>query len=265
MENISLTLKSLLLKNSYKTIDQKEFLERLKRHFGINNYDKEIIILFNQKGYEVNIEKQYLNTYPFEPEYIKKYVLQEGVNNDYNNKFIYYNKIIFNDNISAITSLIGDKESVEDIYFYFDYEKNLMLNKFALSNINYRNFELAYIQHLFLYNDKSRNPIKVEVIKHIFKNMPKEVEDYSLQIIEMYFINWQDIISEDKYKFHLIAYLLEQLLKKYENEKTTEKSVPLVKYIYTLHKSTVEIFIKENYFENKLVNYYSNTYFEKID
>ncbi|MFC6269752.1 hypothetical protein [Frigoriflavimonas asaccharolytica] len=140
MENISQTLKSLLLKNSYKTIDKKDFLEKLKTYFGIENLDKEIIILFNQKGYEINIEQQYMNTYPFEQEYIKKYVLQEGVKNEYNNKFIYYNKIIFNDNISAITSLIGNKESVEDIYFYFDYEKNTMLNKFALSNINYDNF-----------------------------------------------------------------------------------------------------------------------------
>lgn len=257
-------LKSFLIKNGIKNIDKKSFFEKLNKHFAIQDFDSEIITLFNQKGYEINVTEQFLNIYPYERDFIIDCVINSGIDNEYNNKFIACNKIIFNDDISAITNIIHDKESREDIYFYFDYEKNVMLNQLALRDINYNNLETDYIQHLFLYNNKEK-PIKTHVISHIINSKSKEVEKYFLEIINNIFNYWENINSEDIYKFQLVAYLIEKLLHKYEDESDFEKCKPLIQYVNSLYENLTDTFIKNNYFEEILLEKYTNRYLDALD
>ena len=263
MEILSQSLKSILIKNGFKDISKTEFLGKLKTHFGIDNFDKGIIILFNQKGYKIDIENQFINTYPFENYYLKDFVINEGLKNSYNNQFINYNKIIFNDDNSSITNILNDKEKLEDIFFYFDYEKNILVNNLALREINYENLEPDYIQHLFLYNNKEKTPIKTNIISYILQNN-KNSEQYFLDVIEEFFNFWDHIYCEDQYKFQLIATLIEKLLGKYEQETTNEKCKPLVQYLYSLHDNLPAKFLQKNFFDLQFLKKYSIQHFETI-
>ncbi|WP_160139945.1 hypothetical protein [Chryseobacterium sp. c4a] len=264
METISQSLKSILIKNGFRNISETEFSEKLNIYFEIDSFDSDTIILFNQKGYTIDIKNRFINTYPFEPYYIKDYVIDEGLKNEYTAQFINYNKIIFNDNLSAVTSILNDKMSIEEIFYYFDYEKNRMLNMLALREIDYNNLEPDYIQHLFLYNNTKDTPIKSNVISYIIQNY-KESEQYFLDIIEVLFNFWDHIYSKDQYKFQLTATLTEKLLEKYEQKMDIEKCTPLIQYLYCLHDNLPEKFDNEKYFDQHLLKKYSIQYFATLD
>lgn len=256
----------MLIKNGFKEISEKDFSTKLKTHFGINiSEQNSTILLHNEKEYDIDVKNKFIDTYPFEHYYIEEFVIQEGLENEYNKKFVLYNKIIFNDDISSITSILHDKQSREDIYFYFDYEKNTMLNQLSLRDINYNNFEPDYIQHLFLYNNQDSSTTKTHIVSHIVKNHSKEIDDYFLNVIETIFNYWEHIKFEANHKYQLIALLIEKLLEKNHQQKDEEKSRALIKYIYSMYENLENHFIKEEYFENLLLKNYSVEYFEAFE
>lgn len=265
MKNIPTLLKLLLTKNGYKDISEYDFAEKLKTHFGVDINEKDSIILFNQKEYDIDIDNKHINTYPFEPYYIEEFIINESSENEYNKKFITYNKIIFNDDIAAITTILQYKESREDIYLYFDYEKHSFLNQYALRNIDYNNFEYDYIQHLFYYNNRSnQNLIKSHHVTYISKNH-SNVEDYFLTVIDKIFYNWQYIHHNELEKFRLISFLLEELFIKNENSQDFEKNEALIKYIYSLYEDLSKNFSTNKFFNQKLLEKYSSNYFSISD
>lgn len=264
MKDISSSLKLLLIQNGFKEISEQDFSSKLKSYFGITIDERDLIILVNQKEYYIDIKNKFIDTYPFEPYYIDEFIINERSENEYNKKFITYNKIIFNDDLSSITSILNNKENYKDIYFYFDYEKNNMLNHLALQEIDYKNFEPDYIQHLFLYNDKEKSIIKNHVISKILQNN-KDVENYFINIIDEIFNLWENIYSENIHKFLLISVLLEKLLEKFESDKNIEKCKPLVNFMYSIHENLLDNFIKENFFDGNLLKKYSNQYLEIIN
>ncbi len=261
MEDISPVLKSVLIKNGLKEITGKDFAEKLYTCFGIKNNDESLIILPNQKGYSIDTKNRFINTYPFEPYYIKDFIMDEGQKNEYTFQFVNYNKIIFQDDPGAIANILNEKDKVTDMYFYFDYEKNAILNNLALRGIDYENWETDYLQHLFFYNNKERAPVKFNVISYMVKHC-NNMELYFLDVIETLFNFWDRIYSDDKNKYTLIAFLTEQLLEKYEKENKKEKSTALIQYLYSLHEILPDIFIKESYFKNKLLGQFSTSYIE---
>lgn len=206
MQDISSLLKSLLKKTGSKELSDHDFSSKLKTYFGINIDESDLIILANQKEYHIDIKNKFIDTYPFELYYIDEFIINDSSENEYNNKFITYNKIIFNDDISSITLILNNKENCKDIYFYFDYEKNNILSHIALQEIDYKNFESDYIQHLFLYNNKEKSIIKNHVISKILQNN-KDVENYFIKIIDEIFNLWEKIYSENVHKFLLSTIL----------------------------------------------------------
>lgn len=265
MKDTGASLKLMLAKNGFKEISEQDFSQKLKIYFGVNTDERDTMILANQKEYDIDIKNQFINTYPFEPYYIEEFIINEGSENEYNHKFITYNKIIFNDDLSSITSILQSKEGRDDIYFYFDYEKNIGLNQLALRNINYNNFEPDYIQHLFLYNNsKNSNTIKLQHINYISKNNQNS-EDYFLLVINCIFSYWDNIFHNELEKYKLICILIDELLVKNEKTQNLERNSALIKYIYSLYEDLTSKLVSNNYFEQKLLAKYSIEYFETIE
>lgn len=253
-----MNLREFLENNGFKEIDKSLFQNKLKKHFGLQKPNSKIIILENQKGYEVNNEFQYLNTYPFENSFIETFILKERMKNKYNNKFIAYNKIIFNDDISAITSIMGDKESREDIFFYFDYEKNIMVNKLALNDLDYENFDSDYIEHILFYNDKDREEvIKKDTIIFILNKGKKE---YLTKIIYEILNLWDTFLTEDLYKYKALAFILESLLNCEIDIDLTKRSYVMLQNIYVTYNHVLTAFKANAFFDYKLIAEYTNIF-----
>lgn len=253
-----MNLKEFLENNGFKKIDKSLFQNKLKTHFGLQKSNSEIITIKNQKGYEVNNEFQYLNTYPFENSFIETFILKERMKNEYNNKFIAYNKIIFNDDISAITSIMGDKESREDIFVYFDYEKSIMINRLALNDLDYENFDYDYIEHILFYNDKDREEvIKKDTITFILNKGKKE---YLTKIIYEILNLWDIFLTEDLYKYKALAFILESLLNCEIDIDLTKKSYVLLQNIYVSYDHVLTAFKAHAFFDYALIAEYTNIF-----
>jgi hypothetical protein len=256
-------LQEFLLKNGYKLLNENDFQSKIKDYFGISEFSKnEDVLFFNHpKGYDIDVKGQFINTYEVELYFIQEMkILEQIIKKEDNNHFICYNKIVFNDDNPSITQILHDKKAVEDLVIYFDYERNPMLLNFALNNLDVSNEEIIYLEHLIFYNNKLKEePIKKGILlKIIDKN-----EDFFINLIQNLVNFWEEFSVQDAYKYKALAFLFEELLKKYHKEEQSmidNRGYIILNNSYVKKKIILDHFDKQNYFEYKLLKNYSETY-----
>ena len=260
-------LLEFLIKNGYKLPQESNFKSKVKGYFGISEFSKEEDVLFfnHPKGYDIDVKEQFINTYEVELYFIQEMkILEQGIKNEDNNRFICYNKIVFNDDNPSITQILHDKKAVEDLVIYFDYEKNPILLNFALNNLDVSNKEIIYIEHLVFYNDKTREePIK----KHLLLKIIEKNENFFTIIIQTLVEFWDNFSAKDIYKYQVLAFMFEELLKKYEKEGdlNDNKAYLILNNSYLKNEIILEDFRKNNFYDYKLLKKYSETYALLVD
>lgn len=255
-------LLDFLTKNKYKPLENNKFREKVKEYFGISEFDdrKDVVYFSHPKGYDIDLKHQFINIYETELYFLVEMgTLDKGIQDLVNNRFVCYNKIIFNDDISSITQILNDLKAVEDLVIYFDYEKNPMLVSIALNNLDTHNIETIYLEHIIFFNDRS----KKDFIKRnfLFKILEKD-EVFFTRIIQTITEFWNDFSVNDSYKYNALAYMLNILLKKYHKD---EYNIHNVAYI-VLNNAYIEKdmilleFIKNDYYAYELLKEYSQFY-----
>lgn len=256
-------LLNFLLKNGYKQPKVIDFKNKIKRYFGITEIteSESVLNFLHPKGYEIDIENQYIDIFEVDTNYLQENkTLETNINDDINNRFICYNKIIFNDDIPSITKILHDKKALEDLVIYFDYENNPMLLNFALNSIDLNNNEIIYIEHLIFYNDKTRQePIKENLL---LKILDKD-ETFFVQIIQSLVEFWEKFHTEDLNKYRSLAFLLNELLKKHHKEIidfSTNEGFLILNNVYVENQTILDYFNNQDYYNYELLKKYSNTY-----
>ncbi|MEC3874195.1 hypothetical protein [Chryseobacterium salviniae] len=256
-------LLGFLIKNGYKLLQESDFKNKLKEYFGILEFSKDEDVLFfnHPKGYDIDVKGQFINTYEVELHFLQEMeILEQGIRNEDNNHFICYNKIVFNDDSPSITQILQNKKAIEDLVIYFDYEKSPILLNFALNYLDTDNNEVIYIEHLLFYNDKTRQePIK----KHLLLKIIEKNEDFFITIICVLVEFWDGFSTKNIYKYRALAFMFEELLKKYDVEKDNNegnKAYLILNNSYVEKEDVIENFVKNNFYGYALLEKYSNIY-----
>ena len=256
-------LLNFLLKNGYKQLKETDFKSKVKEYFGISGFSKEQDVSYfsHPRGYEIDLKQQYINTYEVEPYFLQEMkILEKGISDEYNARFLLYNKIIFNNDISSITQVLHDKGAIEDIVLYFDYEHNQMLMNLALNNLDTNNDEIIYIEHLVFYNNKTqKEPIK----KNLLLKILEKHEDFFIKILQSLVEYWEEFITDNQHKYYAVAFMLEEFLKKHheeENGLSQNKSYLILNNLYLEKRDLEKYFSAKKYFGFQLLTNYSETY-----
>lgn len=206
-------LLEFLKKHNYKVPDNYNFKEKVKQFFGIlKNDERDVIQINHPKGYEILIKNHFIDVFEVNLSFIiETKLLEKGLNDLYNNRFVCYNRIIFNDDISAVTQILQDLKAIEDVVIYFDYEKNLILLNFALNNLDTNNTDIIYLEHIIFYNDKSR----LEIFKrNLLSKIIEKNELFFIKLVTKLVEFWNDFLAEDLQKYIALAFMLDLILKK---------------------------------------------------
>ena len=219
-------MNKLLNDNSYKYPNHEDFRNKVINYFGVDIDNSEyndvdipnLAIAINSEGF--------IDTYSLDRGDIDgagdafSEILKEGTGNEFNKDFIYYNKILFYDDIQTISKIINDTDRLENIAIYFDYEKNSLLNKNLINKIkNIDDFNDEFKFHLLWYNNKSKSEI---IRKKMISDIAEKNSDFVIDLSYFLFKKKTDIKNSisDKLFYETLGYLLEVVLKIHDDEDT---------------------------------------------
>lgn len=257
--------------NGIKSISDEDFKEKCIQYLGINTDNgQDDYIFFMNDEYAICVSKHYLKTFSESLFYNPsiqgnvsreqaKATLKEG---GMGKKFITYNKVLFNDDIASITQILQDKQSVQDLVIYFDYEKNPMLLKFAVKDINcdQRDKDFDYLEHIIFYNNrKGENVIRKDLLKMFADNDLDNLISLSYSVLYDT-KNYRGISQKNKEV--ALAYMLEIILEKADPIEDFEenKSYRLLNNVYVEDNNILNEFQKEHYYDYKYLKTYSEIY-----
>lgn len=188
------------------------------------------------------------------------------MNNDYNIDFVNYNKILFNDDITAISKINMDAGKTEDIVVYLNYEKNKFLYSSVIKNLKkIGDYNDDFKWHLLWYNDKSKSDvIRKKIISDITIKKPEFIFDLA------YFLHANANKVKDKVDQKLLeetlAYLIESELKYYDDKDLSDnKGYSLLNNFYVQNPELLNKFKSNDYYKYDLVNKYTQTYLSMSD
>lgn len=165
-------LSDFLKENGYKILDSEKFRNLCEQYFYTNIIGENYIQPIGKNSYGLAYDKRFLNTFnesifynpdtrkeSFKYNEAKKHLSNRE--NKQSQKFIAYNKLLFNDDISALSYFIQNEEDCYEIVVDFHYEKNKNLFNISmnyLSNLSsIQKHELTLI--LFLKQNNLRKSI----------------------------------------------------------------------------------------------------------
>ncbi|MFH6935274.1 SH3 domain-containing protein [Flavobacterium sp. FlaQc-30] len=219
-------MNKLLKDNNYKYPSYEDFQNRIVDYFGVNLDTSQYNDLNIPNSVSAIISERFIDTYSLDRGNIDgagdafSEILNEGMEDDYNKDFVYYNKILFYDDVETISKIISDKDRLENVVIYFDYEKNDLLKKSLIQNIkNIDDFNDDFKFHLLWYNNKG----KTEVIrKKIISDIALKNPDFIIDLSYFLFKKKTEIKKTipDKLYDETLGYLLETVLKIHDNEDT---------------------------------------------
>ena len=219
-------MNKLLKDNRYKYPNHADFKNKVINYLGVD--------VDNSEYNDVNIpnlaiaisSEGFIDTYSLDRGNIDgagdafSEILKEGIENEFNKDFIYYNKILFYDDIQTISKIINDTDRLENIVIYFDYEKNSLLNKNLINKIkNIDDFNDEFKFHLLWYNNKSKSEI---IRKKMISDIAEKNSDFVIDLSYFLFKKKTDIKNSisDKLFYETLGYLLEVVLKIHDDEDT---------------------------------------------
>ncbi|TDO94964.1 SH3 domain-containing protein [Flavobacterium sp. 245] len=219
-------MNKLLNDNNYKYPNHEDFRNKVINYFGvdIDTSDYNDVDIPNL-AIAISSER-FIDTYSLDRGNIDgagdafSEILKEGTGNEFNKDFIYYNKILFYDDIQTISKIINDTDRLENIVIYFDYEKNDLLNKNTINKIkNIDDFNDEFKFHLLWYNNKSKSEI---IRKKMISDIAGKNSDFIIDLSYFLFKKKTDIKNSisDKLFYETLGYLLEVVLKIHDDEDT---------------------------------------------
>lgn len=175
-------LSKYAIENGYKKIPYKEFKDKSLYYLGVHLNQKESDYLKS-----INTEIEYtiseIGGYIFteseglfyQPNIDEEVSMEQAQNMLYNRengigeKFLAYNKLLFNNDLSVIYYFLQNEETNIDIVFRLNYEENPFLIRKAVLDAGNSNSYKDYAINILFYNNKKRGYRK-DLINHIFKN-----------------------------------------------------------------------------------------------
>lgn len=263
-------MKNLMDKQGYKYPDQNTFETKILDYFGENIRDSihNDVYLEKGKGFYALKNEKFIDTYQLDRGKIDgtgdafESILKEGFQNEYNKIFVLYNKILFNDDIFSITQILHDKESVEGLVVYLDYEKSSVLMNFASKNVNYEsnkeNFQ--YLKHVIFYNNRNRKPVvRKELLSMIFNFNPEIVKSLAYSVLYDH-ARYTEITQNNKDE--ALAYMLNIVLQKDNpiEDFQNNEAYRLLNNCYVEDISILERFKKNKFYDYKYLEEYTKIF-----
>ncbi|SMP11136.1 SH3 domain-containing protein [Flavobacterium hercynium] len=264
-------------KNNYKIISKEEFTKRCLDFFGINilDIDKENYIEINSNsGYLLSAEKQFLRTEAeglfYNPSLdvpvSKDYAIKELNNreNRIGEKFLAYNKLLFNDDLVTLSYFINNPEIIE-IVIDFDYEKSIHFFNMAIEMFKKENFIMEnFNNHYLFYNNKNKG-YKKDLLNNIYLRSNNNFEQINNSLVALSY-NFSKAFKKipiyQKTKDECAIYII-QLLNRFDKKNKINIGSINDQLAYVQLKN----FLKSDYdFENrlKLSNYYNDTEIKEL-
>ncbi len=263
------SMRDLLKNNNYKFLEHNAFKNKVIEYFGvdIDNAKFNDVYLESGLGYTALSNEGFIDTYQVDRGVIDGAgdafadILKDGLNNDYNIDFINYNKILFNDDLSAISKVNMDKDKIEDIVVYLNYEKNNLLNNSFIKNIKkVENYNESFKWHLLWYNHKAKQDvIRKKILQEIANKKPDFIFDLA------YFLNNNSNKVKEKTDSALIdetlAFLIEVELQHYDDKDLNDnKGYSLLNNFYTQNSKMLERFKSQKFYGYPLIESYTKKY-----
>lgn len=259
----------LLSDNGYKYPKHEDFKNKIIDYCGVDidagKYND--VYLERGLGFAALSSEGFIDTYQLDRGVIEGAgdafadILKDGINDGYNNDFINYNKILFNDDAATISKIVKDPSKIEDIIIYLNYEKNNLLNNFLIKNLKkVEDYNDDFKLHLLWYNNRNKSEvIRKKIISEIIDKNPDFVYDLA------YFLHSNRAKIENKTEPKLIdktlAYLIEIELKHYENKDLSDnKGYSLLNNFYVQNPKLLDEFKTNNYYNYPMLNKYTQTY-----
>jgi hypothetical protein len=262
-------MRSLLKNNDYKFLEHHEFKNEVIEYFGvdIDNAKFNDVYLESGAGYTALSNEGFIDTYEVDRGLIDGArdpfadILKDGLNNDYNVDFINYNKVLFNNDLSAISKINRDENNVEEIVVYLNYEKSNLLKNSFINNIKkIDNYNDGFKWHLLWYNNKVKSDlIRKKILQEILNKKPDFIFDLA------YFLNNNSNKIKDKVDALLIdetlAFLIEIELKNYDDKDLNDnKGYSLLNNFYVQNPKLLDRFKSEKFYGYPLIDSYTKKY-----
>lgn len=259
-------MRDLLKNNNYKFLEHSVFKNTVIEYFGVDTDNAKFndVYLESGLGYTALSNEGFIDTYQVDRGIIDGAgdafadILKDGLNNDYNIDFINYNKVLFNDDLSAISKVNVDKDKVEDIVVYLNYEKNNILNNSFVKNIKkVDNYNESFKWHLLWYNNKTKpDVIRKKILQDIADKKPDFIFDLA------YFLNNNSNKIKDKVDAVLIdetlAFLIEVELQHYNDKDLNDnKGYSLLNNFYVQNPTLLERFKSKKFYGYSLIDSYT--------
>jgi hypothetical protein len=260
-------MNKLLKDHNYKYLNHEDFRNKIIDYFGVDIDTSEYNDV-NVPNLAIVINSEnFIDTYSLDRGDIDgagdafSEILKEGTENEFNKDFLYYNKILFYDDMLSISKVINDTNRLENIIIYFDYEKNDLLNNNLIKNIkNIADFNDDFKFHLLWYNNRNKSEvIRKKIISEITIKKPEFIFDLA------YFLHANATKVKDKVDQKLLeetlAYLIESELKYYDDKDLSDnKGYSLLNNFYVQNPELLNKFKSNDYYKYDLVNKYTQTY-----
>lgn len=219
-------MNKLLKDNNYKYPNHEDFRNKIVDYFGVDiDTSKYNDVTVPNLAIAISSEN-FIDTYSLDRGDIDgagdafSEILKEGSENEFNKDFLYYNKILFYDDITSVSKVINDTTRLENLVIYFNYEKNDLLNKNLIKNIkNIADYNDDFKFHLLWYNNRDKSEI---IRKKIISDIAVKKSDFIIDLSYFLFkkrVEIKDNISSELFN-ETLAYLLEVSLKIHNDEDT---------------------------------------------
>ncbi|WP_165828778.1 SH3 domain-containing protein [Flavobacterium sp. HTF] len=267
-------MEKLLRTNGYKFLEHQDFKNKINEYFGVDIYEAKFNDVFLERGlgFTAMGNEGFIDTYQVDRGIINgagdafAEILKEDMNNNYNVDFVNYNKILFNDELMAISKISKDAGKTEDIVVYLNYEKNNFLYSSFIKNLKkIDEYNDDFKWHLLWYNNRSKSEIiRKKMISDITTKNPEFIFDLA------YFLHSNATKVKEKVESKLLeqtlAYLIEVELKNYEDKDLSDnKGYSLLNNFYVQNPDLLNKFKANGYYNYSLVNNYTQTYLSMSD
>lgn len=265
-------LNKFLVDKGYKTPNSHDFSQRCLDYFGINiNSTNETYMQpVGESSYGISKEKFFLNTFSesifYNPNSAGesfnydegKMILYKNDNID-SQKFLAYNRILFNDNISSLSYFMQNKADAFEVVVNFDYEKNQSMFDLAIDQLNeMNNINKHNLFHIIYYNYEKKG-IKKTIINKLFE---KDYISTMDNVVESLYENWE---FEHSMKDEALVFIIKKFIEfDKNNPKDRLDEQKSNSYLYNfLAKDTKlhERLVNEDYYNSSELKELVNSYF----
>lgn len=182
------------LKNSfYKFPSSDEFRKKVIDLLGVdvNQYKTNDIYVEQPRGFYAILKNgKFIDFQEIErgssKESLDDLVETYSTDNNWNDVFKNYNKILFNDDLSAVGKVIHDtdKYDVETIVLYLNYEKSKLLNAFFIKNLReFNKKQINYNEYFLWYNNLKRG-IRKSLLSQVLESKPEFIEQLTQYLFD---------------------------------------------------------------------------------